>query len=159
MHKVFLKPKKAWGEIINNNIIRVIITIAVVYMVCGCYHADREKGAIMPARNRIINAFDLITLALMSNSNNVRNLDFNVFICKAADNDPVMNELLIKLPDGKANLPLLLNTNIDAWLSPERHGSEIAIVSPQHVKIDDKYVCLGIRFDRDIIYFTYVNPP
>ena len=137
---------------------RFVIMVALFSMSCGCYNTDREKNAVMPARNRILNAFDGITIAIMSNTNRLKGIDFSTFVSEVADRDPVMKELLIKLPNGTANSPLILNTNIDAWLSPKQHKSEIAIVASQHIKIDGKYVCLGIRFDREIVCFSYLVP-
>lgn len=132
------------------------ITISILTILCfGCSKTIVEERE-QPVANRLHNTLNSIALVVMSNSNSLNAADFHAFISKCAERDPLIKELLTKRPDAKSASLLLLNTNMNAWLRPKMHGSEIAIISPDYIKNDGKYIGLAVRFDDEIVYFTYL---
>jgi len=145
-HRFRVIPTKMF-YVKNRNTAAVLLLLSALLLGCG-----KSTVSENVAVTRIRNAFDSIMIVTTANSNQVVHSSIQVALDESMKTDAILKELLTKQTYGDS--PLLVNTNINAWMSPNTHPQEVAIVSMDRVKKEGRVFNIGIRFDHQIVYFV-----
>lgn len=132
-----------------------VVCILVSTIGCGGSVPQDDVRAI---ENRLRIVLERATWALQQNPATTATDSWTSLSAALSGNDPVFRYALLYDSRGSFS-PLLGNSDMHAWRSPDDADRAIALMSSESVKQSGRAVSVGISFSGDTVYLCYPDKP
>ena len=132
-----------------------VVCILVSTIGCGGSAPQNDVRAI---ENRLRIVLERATWALQQNPTATATDSWRSLSTALSARDPVFKHALLYDSSGSFS-PLLGNSDMHAWRSPDDAGRAIALVSSESVRKNGEAVSVGVSFSGDTVYLYYPDKP